>query len=174
MSCITSFYSFYLIEDYGLTVQRAQPYLFAFLVSTVVGTFVGGPLADRFGRRNIIWLSILGTAPFLIFLPYADLFWSGVLCLCSGFIIAFAFSIIMVYAHELLPGKVGLVSGLFIGLAFALGGLGSTFLRLIADATSISFIIKICSYLPLIVIFTVLLPKDKFIRGYENDRVLKA
>jgi FSR family fosmidomycin resistance protein-like MFS transporter len=165
MASMTSFYSFFLIGDYGITVKHAQLFLFAFLVAAAAGTFIGGPLADRFGRRNIIWLSILGTAPFSILLPYADLFWSGVLCVCAGFVLSSAFSIIVVYAQELLPGKVGLVSGLFFGLAFGLGGLGSAILGLIADATSIAFIMKICAFLPLIGLLTVFLPKDEALRG---------
>ncbi|MFM1654660.1 MFS transporter [Brevibacillus sp. B_LB10_24] len=162
---ITSFYSFYLIGDYGLSVERAQLYLFAFLAASAVGTFVGGPLADRYGRRNIIWISILGAAPFSLLLPYADLFWSGVLCVGAGFVMSSAFSIIVVYAQELLPGKVGLVSGLFFGLAFGLGGLGSVLLGSIADATSIAFIMKLCAFLPLIGMITVFLPKDEALRG---------
>lgn len=161
MSSITSFYTFYLIDDYGVTVEHAQLFLFAFLAATAAGTFFGGPLADRFGRRNIIWLSILGTAPFSILLPYADLFWSGVLCVCAGFVLSSAFSIIVVYAQELLPGNVGLVSGLFFGLAFGLGGLGSVVLGWIADATSIAYIMKLCAYLPLLGVLAILLPKDR-------------
>jgi FSR family fosmidomycin resistance protein-like MFS transporter len=165
MACITSFYSFFLIEDYGVTVKHAQLFLFAFLVAAAAGTFIGGPLADRFGRRSIIWLSILGTAPFSLLLPYANLFWSGVLCVCAGFVLSSAFSIIVVYAQELLPGKVGLISGLFFGLAFGLGGLGSAILGTIADATSIAFIMKICAFLPLIGMLTIFLPKDELLRG---------
>ncbi|MBP1991413.1 MFS transporter [Paenibacillus eucommiae] len=165
ISSITSFYSFYLIGDYGVTVQHAQLFLFAFLAASAAGTFLGGPLADRFGRRNIIWISIMGTAPFSILLPYASLFWSGVLCICAGFVLSSAFSIIVVYAQELMPGKIGLVSGLFFGLAFGLGGLGSALLGLLADATSIAFIMKLCAFLPLIGILTVFLPKDEAIRG---------
>ncbi|CAI6017517.1 MFS transporter [Cohnella sp. JJ-181] len=165
LSSFTSFYSLYLIDDFGVGKQQAQWYLFAFLVASAAGTFIGGPLADRFGRRNIIWLSILGTAPFSIALPYADPFWSAVLCICAGFVLSSAFSIIVVYAQELLPGKIGLVSGLFFGLAFGLGGLGSALLGEIADHTSISTVMHICAYLPLLGIFTLLLPKDAELRG---------
>ncbi|WP_338131229.1 MFS transporter [Cohnella rhizosphaerae] len=165
LSSFTSFYSLYLIDDFGVGKQAAQWYLFAFLVASAAGTFIGGPLADRFGRRNIIWLSILGTAPFSIALPYADPLWSAVLCVCAGFVLSSAFSIIVVYAQELLPGKIGLVSGLFFGLAFGLGGLGSALLGEIADHTSIATVMHICAYLPLLGIFTLLLPKDAELRG---------
>ncbi|TBL75283.1 MFS transporter [Paenibacillus thalictri] len=165
MSSVTSYYTFFLIEDYGISVEKAQLFLFAFLVAAAAGTFFGGPLADRYGRRNIIWLSILGTAPFSILLPYANLFWSGVLCVCAGFVLSSAFSIIVVYAQELLPGKVGLISGLFFGLAFGLGGLGSAVLGSIADATSIAFMMKLCSYLPLLGVLAIFLPKDEQVRN---------
>lgn len=161
MAGLTSYYSFFLIDNFGITVGHAQLYLFAFLAGSAAGTFIGGPLADRYGRRNIIWLSILGTAPFSILLPYADLFWSCILVICAGFVLSSAFSIIVVYAQELLPGKVGLISGLFFGLAFGLGGLGSVILGSIADATSIAYIMKLCSFLPLIGLLTVFLPKDE-------------
>lgn len=161
MASITSYYSFYLIGSFGLTVEHAQLFLFAFLAAAAAGTFLGGPIADRFGRRNVIMLSIFGTAPFSILMPYADLFWAGVLCACAGFVLSSAFSIIVVYAQELLPGNVGLVSGLFFGLAFGLGGLGSVVLGTIADATSIPYVMKICSYLPLLGALALWLPKDR-------------
>jgi FSR family fosmidomycin resistance protein-like MFS transporter len=161
MSSITSFFSFYLIDGFGVTVEHAQLFLFAFLFAAAAGTFFGGPLADRYGRRNMIWLSIFGTAPFSILLPYADLFWACILVACAGFVLSSAFSIIVVYAQELLPGNVGLVSGLFFGLAFGLGGLGSVVLGWIADATSIAYIMKLCAYLPLLGVLAVFLPKDR-------------
>lgn len=161
MVSITNFYSFFLIDSFGITKQTAQWFLFAFLASSAVGTFFGGPLADRYGRRKIIWLSILGTAPFSMLLPYANMFWSVVLVVCAGFILSSAFSIIVVYAQELMPGKVGLVSGLFFGLAFGLGGIGSAVLGHYADVTSISQVMKICAFLPLIGLLTIFLPKDK-------------
>lgn len=123
------------------------------------------PLADRYGRRNVIWVSILGATPFALLLPYANLFWSGVLVVIAGLIMSSAFSIIVVYAQELLPGKVGLVSGLFFGLSFGLGGLGSAVLGNFADQTGILFIMQLCSLLPLIGLLTVLLPKDKTLQG---------
>ncbi|WP_236343195.1 MFS transporter [Paenibacillus plantiphilus] len=167
MASITSYYTFYLINDYGVTVSHAQWFLFAFLAAAAAGTFLGGPMTDRFGRRNIIWFSILGTAPFSILLPYANLFWTGVLAVLAGFILSSAFSIIVVYAQELMPGKIGLVSGLFFGLAFGVGGLGSALLGWIADATDIAFIMKVCAFLPLLGILAVLLPKDERLREQQ-------
>jgi FSR family fosmidomycin resistance protein-like MFS transporter len=165
ISSISSYYTFYLIEDYGVSVSHAQWFLFAFLAAAAAGTFLGGPLADRYGRKNIILFSIIGTAPFSIALPYANLLWTGVLCVCAGFVLSSAFSIIVVYAQELLPGKVGLISGLFFGLAFGIGGLGSAVLGWIADLTSITFIMKLCAYLPLLGMLAVLLPKDTTVQA---------
>lgn len=162
---ISNFYAFFLMDHYGVPKQEAQWYVFAFLAAAAVGTFFGGPLADRFGRRNIIWLSILGTAPFSLMLPYANLFWSGILVVMAGFIMSSAFSIIVVYAQELLPGKVGLVSGLFFGLSFGLGGLGSAFLGNFADQMGIFYIMKLCAFLPLIGLLTMFLPKDEALRS---------
>ncbi|MCQ6561651.1 MFS transporter [Paenibacillus mendelii] len=167
MASITSYYTFYLIDDYGVSVSHAQWFLFAFLAASAAGTFLGGPMADRFGRRNIIWFSIMGTAPFSLLLPYGNLFWSGVLAVLAGFILSSAFSIIVVYAQELMPGKVGLVSGLFFGLAFGIGGLGSAALGMVADETSIAFIMKLCAFLPLLGVLAILLPKDDKVRGLE-------
>ncbi|BBI35715.1 MFS transporter [Cohnella abietis] len=161
VASMTGFYSFYLIEHHGITTERAQIYIFALLAAGALGTFMGGPLADRFGRRNMIWFSILGTAPFSLMLPYASLFWSVVLCIFIGFILLSGFSVIVVYAQELLPGKVGTVSGLFFGLAFGLGGIGSVVLGTLADATSIVFVIKLCAFLPLIGLLAVFLPTDR-------------
>lgn len=158
MASMTSYYTFYLIEKFNLTVQQSQLYLFAFLGAVAAGTLFGGPLGDRFGRKYIIWISILGVAPFTLFLPYANLFWTGVLSVIIGLIISSAFSAILVYATELVPGKVGLIAGLFFGLAFGMGGLGSAILGKIADATSIEYVFKICAFLPLIGVLTGLLP----------------
>ncbi len=165
MSSITSYYSFFLIDGYGVSVRHAQWFLFAFLIAAAAGTFLGGPLADRYGRRNIIWFSILGTAPFSLALPYVGLLWTGVLVVCAGFVLSSAFSIIVVYAQELLPGKVGMISGLFFGLAFGIGGLGAAVLGWIADATSIGFIMKLCAFLPLMGILAAFLPKDEQLEG---------
>jgi FSR family fosmidomycin resistance protein-like MFS transporter len=165
MASITSYYTFYLINDYGVTVSHAQWFLFAFLAAAAAGTFLGGPMADRFGRRNIIWFSILGTSPFSILMPYGNLFWTGVLAVLAGFILSSAFSIIVVYAQELMPGKIGFVSGLFFGLAFGMGGLGSALLGWVADIESIAFVMKISAFLPLLGMLAVWLPKDEKLHG---------
>ncbi|OAS23616.1 MFS transporter [Paenibacillus oryzisoli] len=161
VASMTGFYAFYLMDHFGVTTGRAQLIIFTLLAAGAVGTFMGGPLADRFGRRNMIWFSILGTAPFSMLLPFVNLFWSAVLCACIGFILLSGFSVIVVYAQELLPGKVGTVSGLFFGLAFGLGGIGSAVLGTLADATSIGFVIRLCAYLPLLGLFAAFLPTDK-------------
>jgi FSR family fosmidomycin resistance protein-like MFS transporter len=158
LASITSYYTFFLINKFHLSVQESQMYLFAFLGAVAAGTLIGGPLGDRFGRKYIIWISILGVAPFTMLLPYVSLFWTGVLSVTIGLILSSAFSAILVYATELVPGKVGLIAGLFFGLAFGMGGLGSAILGKIADMTSIAYVFKICAYLPLIGIFTSLLP----------------
>ncbi|MED4452165.1 MFS transporter [Metabacillus fastidiosus] len=161
---MTGFYAFYLMDRYDISTGHAQLFIFVLLAAGALGTFVGGPMADWLGRRNMIWFSILGTAPFSLLLPYANLFWSIILCFFIGFILLSGFSVIVVYAQELLPGKVGTVSGLFFGLAFGLGGLGSVVLGTLADHTSITFIMKICAYLPLIGLLAVFLPKDAELR----------
>lgn len=164
MASMTGFYAFYLIDKHSLSTEHAQIFIFLLLAAGAVGTFAGGPMADRFGRRNMIWFSILGTAPFSLLLPYANLFWSAVLCFFIGFILLSGFSVIIVYAQELLPGKVGTVSGLFFGLAFGLGGLGSVVLGTLADHTSIAFVIQICAFLPLIGLLAAFLPTDATLR----------
>lgn len=158
MASISSYYTFYLIDKFHLSVQESQIYLFAFLGAVAAGTLFGGPLGDRFGRKYIIWISILGVAPFTLLLPYVSLFWTGILSVIIGLILSSAFSAILVYATELVPGKVGLIAGLFFGLAFGMGGLGSAILGKLADATSIEYVFKICAFLPLIGILTSLLP----------------
>lgn len=161
VASMTGFYAFYLMDHFGVTTGKAQLIIFTLLAAGALGTFMGGPLADRFGRRNMIWFSILGTAPFSLLLPFVNLFWSAVLCACIGFILLSGFSVIVVYAQELLPGKVGTVSGLFFGLAFGLGGIGSAVLGTLADATSIGFVIRLCAYLPLLGLLAAFLPTDK-------------
>jgi FSR family fosmidomycin resistance protein-like MFS transporter len=158
MASLTSYFTFYVIDKFHVSVQSSQVYLFVFLVSVAAGTLVGGPVGDRFGRKYVIWFSILGTAPFALLLPYANLFWTGVLIVPIGMILASAFSAILVYAQELIPGKVGLVAGLFFGFAFGMGGIGSALLGKLADSTSIEYVFHICSFLPLIGILTAFLP----------------
>lgn len=158
MASLTSYFTFYVIDKFNVSVQSSQIYLFVFLVSVAAGTLVGGPVGDRFGRKYVIWFSILGTAPFALLLPYANLFWTAVLIVPIGMILASAFSAILVYAQELIPGKVGLVAGLFFGFAFGMGGIGSALLGKLADNTSIEYVFHVCSFLPLIGILTAFLP----------------
>jgi len=158
MASLTSYFTFYVIDKFNVSVQGSQIYLFVFLVSVAAGTLIGGPVGDRFGRKYVIWFSILGTAPFALLLPYANLFWTGVLIVPIGMILASAFSAILVYAQELIPGKVGLVAGLFFGFAFGMGGIGSALLGKLADNTSIEYVFQVCSFLPLIGILTAFLP----------------
>jgi FSR family fosmidomycin resistance protein-like MFS transporter len=155
---LSSFYTFYLIEKFGLSVQSAQVHLFIFLFASALGTLVGGPIGDRVGRKPVIWASILGVAPFALLLPHANLFWTTTLTILIGLILSSAFSAIVVYAHELIPGKVGMVSGLFFGFAFGMGGLGAAVLGLVADHTSIDFVYHLIAYLPLLGVVAVLLP----------------
>ena len=158
LSSLTSYFTFYLIDRFGLSVGRAQIYLFAFLCAIAVGTLVGGPIGDRVGRKTVIWVSILGVLPFTLLLPYVSLFWTGVLSVCIGVIIASAFPAILVFAQELLPGQVGLVSGLFFGLAFGIGGIGAALLGRLADATSITVVYHVCAFLPALGLLAALLP----------------
>ncbi|POR46190.1 FSR family fosmidomycin resistance protein-like MFS transporter [Paraburkholderia eburnea] len=158
LASINSYFTFYLIDRFHLPVQAAQVHLFVFLAAVAAGTIIGGPVGDRIGRKYVIWGSILGVAPFTLLLPYANLFWTSVLTVIIGVVLASAFSAILVYAQELIPGKVGMVAGLFFGFAFGLGGIGAAVLGQLADATSIGFVYKVCSFLPLIGILTVLLP----------------
>lgn len=155
---MTSYFTFFLIDKFHVTAQQSQLYLFAFLAAVAVGTIIGGPLGDRFGRKYVIWFSILGAAPFTLLLPYVSLAWTIVLAVIIGVIIASAFSAILVYATDLVPGKVGTVAGLFFGLAFGLGGIGSAVLGNLADHTSISFVFRLCAFLPLIGVVTGFLP----------------
>jgi FSR family fosmidomycin resistance protein-like MFS transporter len=157
-SSLSSYYTFYLIQKFHLSVQSAQYMLFAFLGAVAAGTFAGGPIGDRFGRKPVIWFSILGAFPFALMLPYADLMWTGVLSVVIGMILASAFSAIIVYAQELLPGRIGLVAGMMFGFSFGLGGLGAAALGRIADVTGIETVYRVCSFLPLIGLLTALLP----------------
>ena len=158
MASLTSYFTFYLIDKFSVSVQTSQIYLFIFLFSVAAGTLMGGPIGDRFGRKYVIWVSILGTAPFAMLLPHANLLWTGILIVPIGVILASAFSAILVYAQELIPGKVGLVAGLFFGFAFGMGGLGSALIGNLADKTSINYVFKICAYLPLIGLAAAFLP----------------
>lgn len=158
MASISSYYTFYLMHKFGLSVQNAQFHLFAFLFAVAAGTVIGGPVGDKIGRKYVIWGSILGVAPFTLFLPYVSLEWTGILTVIIGFILASAFSAILVYAQELMPGRIGMVSGLFFGFAFGMGGLGAAVLGLVADHTSIELVYKICAFLPLLGILTIFLP----------------
>jgi FSR family fosmidomycin resistance protein-like MFS transporter len=147
-----------LIEKFHVTVQSAQLHLFVFLGAVAAGTFAGGPIGDRFGRKPVIWFSILGAFPFALMLPYASLMWTGVLSVVIGLILASAFSAIIVYAQELMPGRVGMVAGMMFGFSFGLGGLGAAALGRLADAAGIEFVYHICSFLPLIGLLTAFLP----------------
>jgi len=155
---LTSYYTFYLISRFHLSVQNAQLHLFAFLGAVAAGTFIGGPIGDRVGRKYVIWVSILGVLPFTLALPFANLFWTGVLTVVIGLILASAFSAILVYGQELLPGRVGMISGLFFGLAFGIAGLGAVLLGWLADHTSITFVYRLCAFLPAIGVLAAWLP----------------
>lgn len=161
MASMTSYFTFYLMEKFHVSVQESQIYLFAFLAAVAIGTILGGPLGDRYGRKLIIWISILGAAPFTLLLPHVGLFLTVVLAMIIGVIISSAFSAILVYATDLVPGKVGTIAGLFFGFAFGMGGIGSALLGWLADHTSISYVFQVCAYLPLIGIVTGFLPNIK-------------
>jgi MFS transporter, FSR family, fosmidomycin resistance protein len=158
IASITSFYNFYLIEKFHLSVQSSQMYLFLFLFASALGGLIGGPLGDRVGRKRVIWFSILGVAPFTLAMPYVDLAWTGILSFIIGLILASAFSAILVFAQELMPDKIGAVSGLFFGFAFGMGGIGAAVLGSVADRHGIEFVYRVCAFLPLLGIVTVFLP----------------
>ncbi len=161
MASLNSYYMFYLIDKFGVSVKDAQLFLFAFLFAVALGTIIGGPIGDRIGRKYVIWVSILGTAPFALIMPHVGLVWTCVLSIFIGFILSSAFSAILVYAQELVPGKVGLIGGLFFGLAFGIAGIASAVLGKIADETSIQHVYDICAYLPLIGLVAAFLPNTK-------------
>ena len=158
VASITSYFSFYLIEKFHISVRAAQIHLFVFLLAMALGTLFGGPLGDRIGRKRVIWVSILGIAPFTLILPYVDLMWVGILTFVIGLILSSAFSAIVVFAQELMPGNVGAVSGLFFGFAFGIGGIGAAVLGGLADARGIEFVYRICAYLPLLGMVAAFLP----------------
>jgi MFS transporter, FSR family, fosmidomycin resistance protein len=161
LASFTSYYTFYLISRFHVSVRSSQIHLFAFLAAVAAGTLVGGPIGDRIGRKTVIWCSILGVLPFTLMLPYASLLWTGVLSVVVGFMLASAFPAILVFAQELVPGRVGMISGLFFGFAFGMGGIGAAVLGKIADATSIFYVYKICAYLPAIGLFAGFLPSTR-------------
>ena len=158
LASLTSYYTFYLINKFHVSVQNAQVYLFVFLGAVAVGTILGGPIGDRVGRKYVIWCSILGILPFTLAMPYVNLFWTVVLSAVIGTILASAFPAIVVYAQELLPGKVGMISGLFFGLAFGTAGIAAALLGELADYTSIAFVYRACAFMPLLGLLTAFLP----------------
>lgn len=159
MASLSSYYTFYLIETFDVTTRQSQLFLFLFLAAAAVGTVIGGPIGDRFGTMTVIWFSILGVLPFTLMLPYADLFWSGVLSMIIGLVLASAFPAIVVFAQELLPGRVGMVAGIFFGLAFGMAGLAAAVLGIVADARGIRYVYEICAWLPALGVLTVFLPR---------------
>jgi MFS transporter, FSR family, fosmidomycin resistance protein len=158
LASLTSYYTFYLINKFQMSVESAQVHLFVFLGAVALGTLIGGPVGDRIGRKSVIWVSILGVLPFTLLLPYANLFWTEILSVVIGLILASAFSVIVVYAQELVPGKVGMISGLCFGFAFGMAGLGAAILGWLADLTSINFVYLVCSYLPAMGLLAAFLP----------------
>ena len=168
LASLTSYYTFFLMSRFHLPVRSAQIHLFLFLGAVAAGTFIGGPVGDRIGRKYVIWCSILGILPFTLALPYANLFWTTALSIVIGLVLASAFSAIIVYAHDLVPGKIGMISGLFFGLAFGIAGIGAAIMGWLADATSIAFVYRVCSFLPAIGLLTAFLPNLE--TGYKRSR----
>lgn len=168
-ACITSYFTFFLIDKFGVSVAASQIYLFVFLAAFAIGTVAGGMLGDQFGRKYVIWFSILGAAPFAIALPFVNLTWTIICCFFSGLIIASAFSSIVVYATDLMPDKVGLIAGIFFGLMFGLGGLGSAFFGWLADKTSIEFIFEVSAFLPLLGVIAGFLPNTQKVNSKSTQ-----
>lgn len=160
LASITSYYTFYLINHFSVSVRSSQIHLFLFLFAVAAGTLLGGPIGDRYGRKIVIWVSILGVAPFTLALPYVNLMWTSILIFLVGLILSSAFSAILVYAQEMMPGKIGTVSGMFFGFAFGMGGVGAAVLGVVADHYGIVFVYQLCSFLPLMGLLTVFLPDD--------------
>lgn len=158
LASLTSYYTFFLMTRFHLSAQEAQIYLFVFLFAVAAGTLLGGPLGDRIGRRQVIWFSILGVAPFTLALPYVDLMWTGILSFVIGLILASAFPAILVFAQDLMPGRLGAVSGMFFGFSFGMGGIAAAVLGVLADWRSIEFVYHVCAYLPLLGLFAIFLP----------------
>ena len=169
MASITSYYTFYLIHHFHLTVRDAQLHLFLFLLAVAVGTFAGGPIGDRYGRKYLIWFSILGVLPFTLMLPFVNLFWTGALSVVIGLVLASAFSSIVVYGQELIPGKVGMVSGLFFGFSFGMGGLGAALIGVLADHTSVEYAYRVCAFLPAIGLLAAFLPSEQQLRDLARS-----
>lgn len=161
MASFTSYFTFYLIEKFDLSVASSQLHLFLFLGAVAAGTFFGGPIGDKIGRKVVIWFSILGVAPFTLILPHVDLFWTSILSVVIGFILASAFSAIVVYAQELVPGNVGMIAGVFFGLMFGFGGIGAALLGHLADIHGIEYVYQLCSFLPLFGVLAIFLPRTK-------------
>lgn len=174
LASLTNYYTFYLISKFHVSVQSAQLHLFLFLGAVAVGTIVGGPVGDRIGRKYVIWVSIAGALPFTLVLPFVNLFWTAVLSVVIGVILASAFSAILVYAQELVPGRIGMISGIFFGLAFGMGGIGAALLGKLADATDIQFVYRVCSFLPLIGLLTAFLPDLKGIESHRHMEPVEA
>lgn len=168
-ACISGYYAFYLRDVLHTGIGSAQWYIFTFLGAGALGTFFGGPLGDRYGRKNVLFFSMLGSAPFALILPYANTYWAYPVLAVMGFILLSSFSVTVVYAQELVPGKIGTVSGLITGLAFGMGALGSVALGALADATGISFVMTLCSFLPLLGLLTFLLPSDRMVRRWTAE-----
>lgn len=169
LASITSYYTFYLIHHFHVSVRGAQLHLFLFLASVAVGTFTGGPIGDRYGRKYLIWFSVLGALPFTLALPFVNLFWTSALSCVIGLILASAFPAIVVYGQELIPGRVGMVSGLFFGFSFGMGGLGAAAIGMLADATSIDFVYRVCAFLPVIGLAAAFLPSEKHLRALARS-----
>lgn len=165
LASLQSYYTFYLINEFHVSVRSAQIHLFVFFAAVAIGTIIGGPVGDRIGRKYVIWCSILGVLPFTLMLPYANLLWTGVLSVVIGLVLGSAFSAIVVYAQELVPGRVGMISGMCYGFAFGMAGLGAALLGELADATSITHVYHVCSYLPAIGLLTAFLPNLENARG---------
>ncbi|POA28869.1 MULTISPECIES: MFS transporter [unclassified Pseudomonas] len=161
MASFTSYFTFYLIEKFDLSVASSQLHLFLFLGAVAAGTFFGGPIGDKVGRKAVIWFSILGVAPFTLILPHVDLFWTSILSVVIGFILASAFSAIVVYAQELVPGNVGMIAGVFFGLMFGFGGIGAALLGHLADIRGIEYVYRLCSFLPLFGVLAIFLPRTR-------------
>jgi FSR family fosmidomycin resistance protein-like MFS transporter len=171
LASLTSYYTFYLINHFHVSVRTSQVFLFIFLAAVAAGTMIGGPVGDRYGRKYVIWVSILGVLPFTLLLPHANLLWTGVLSVIIGFVLSSAFSAILVYAQELVPGRIGMISGVFFGFAFGMGGIGAAVLGKLADATSIVFVYKLCAYLPAIGLLTGFLPNLE--PGYRKTKAAR-